>query len=78
MYPLVTAEFSNDGLNDLILVTPSGFYGFVQTWHPGALFFGMLVPRLIVAMRVICQPPSELDDCKTSSAQVRPIEGRDL
>ncbi|KAK7309318.1 hypothetical protein RJT34_05945 [Clitoria ternatea] len=50
---LITEDFSNDGLTDLILVTSNGVYGFVQTRQPGALFFSMLVGCLIVVMGVI-------------------------
>lgn len=52
-YALICEDFSNDGLTDLILVTSNGVYGFVQTRHPGALFFSMLVGCLIVVMGVI-------------------------
>ncbi|MED6172776.1 hypothetical protein PIB30_053059 [Stylosanthes scabra] len=50
---LISEDFSNDGLTDLILVTSNGVYGFVQTRQPGALFFSMLVGCLIVVMGVI-------------------------
>lgn len=52
-HALVNEDFSNDGLTDLILVTSSGVYGFVQTRQPGALFFSTLVGCLIVVMGVI-------------------------
>ncbi|GFY80309.1 GATA transcription factor 5 [Actinidia rufa] len=42
-HALICEDFSNDGLTDLILVTSNGVYGFVQTRHPGALFFSMLI-----------------------------------
>eukprot|EP01018_Ginkgo_biloba_P019023 Gb_32352 [translate_table: standard] len=51
--PILYGDFSNDGLNDLILVTSNGIYGFVQTRQPGALFFSSLVGCLIVVMGVI-------------------------
>ncbi|CAJ2646476.1 uncharacterized protein LOC123910381 [Trifolium pratense] len=50
---LIREDFSNDGLTDLILVTSSGVYGFVQTRQPGALFFSVLIGCLIVVMGVI-------------------------
>ncbi|KAI4326101.1 hypothetical protein MLD38_031447 [Melastoma candidum] len=50
---LITEDFSNDGLTDIILVTSHGVYGFVQTRQPGALFFSTLVGCLIVVMGVI-------------------------
>ena len=52
-HALICEDFSNDGLTDLILVTSNGVYGFVQTRHPGALFFSMLVGCLIIVMGVI-------------------------
>lgn len=52
-HALIYDDFSNDGLNDLILMTSSGVYGFVQTRQPGALFFSTLVGCLIVVMGVI-------------------------
>ncbi|KAM7516178.1 hypothetical protein LguiA_005761 [Lonicera macranthoides] len=52
-HAIVCDDFSNDGLTDLILVTSSGVYGFVQTRQPGALFFSTLVGCLIVVMGVI-------------------------
>lgn len=52
-HALVTEDFSNDGLTDLILVTSNGVYGFVQTRQPGALFFSTLVGCLIVVMGII-------------------------
>lgn len=52
-HALVCDDFSNDGLTDIILVTTSGVYGFVQTRQPGALFFSTLVGCLIVVMGVI-------------------------
>ncbi|KAG8383387.1 hypothetical protein BUALT_Bualt04G0007200 [Buddleja alternifolia] len=52
-HALVTDDFSNDGLTDLILVTSNGVYGFVQTRQPGALFFSTLVGCLILVMGVL-------------------------
>ncbi|XP_059437498.1 uncharacterized protein LOC132170512 [Corylus avellana] len=52
-HALICEDFSNDGLTDLILVTSSGVYGFVQTRQPGALFFSTLVGCLILVMGVI-------------------------
>lgn len=52
-HALVTEDFSNDGLTDLILVTSSGVYGFVQTRQPGALFFSTLIGCLLVVMAVL-------------------------
>ncbi|KAK1272806.1 hypothetical protein QJS04_geneDACA022272 [Acorus gramineus] len=52
-HALILADFSNDGLTDIIVVTSNGVYGFVQSRHPGALFFSSLVGCLIVLMGVI-------------------------
>ncbi|KAL9241667.1 hypothetical protein vseg_015750 [Gypsophila vaccaria] len=52
-HALISADFSNDGLNDLIVVTENGVYGFVQSRQPGALFFSTLVGCLIIVMGVI-------------------------
>nr|GMD56479.1 uncharacterized protein LOC109172727 [Ipomoea batatas] len=52
-HALVTEDFSNDGLTDLIILTSNGVYGFVQTRQPGALFFSTLVGCLIVVMGVL-------------------------
>ncbi|KAL4186714.1 hypothetical protein AMTRI_Chr09g15370 [Amborella trichopoda] len=51
-HALVFYDFSNDGLTDIILVSPNGVYGFVQTRQPGALFFSTLVGCLIVLIGV--------------------------
>ncbi|KAK4754079.1 hypothetical protein SAY87_002183 [Trapa incisa] len=52
-HTIITEDFSNDGLTDLILVTSNGVYGFVQTRQPGALLFSTLLGCLIVVMGVI-------------------------
>lgn len=52
-HALIVEDFTNDGLNDIIVVTANGVYGFAQTKHPGALFFSTLVGCLIVIMAVI-------------------------
>lgn len=52
-HALVVADFSGDSLNDLIVVTSSGVYGFVQVQQPGALLFSSLVGCLIVVMCAI-------------------------
>ncbi|KAL2632806.1 hypothetical protein R1flu_004285 [Riccia fluitans] len=51
--PLIISDFSGDGLNDLIVVTNGGIYGYVQSRHPGAVLFSSLVGLLIVVMAVI-------------------------
>lgn len=52
-HALISEDFSNDGLTDLVLITSTGVYGFVQTRQPGALFFSTLVGCLLVVMGVI-------------------------
>ncbi|KAH7668536.1 Integrin alpha N-terminal domain-containing protein [Dioscorea alata] len=52
-HTLVLEDFSGDGLTDVIVVSSSGTYGFVQVRHPGALFFSTLVGCLIVIIAVI-------------------------
>lgn len=52
-HALICEDFSNDGLTDIVLVTSTGVYGFVQTRQPGALFFSTLVGCLILVMGVI-------------------------
>ncbi|XP_074576516.1 uncharacterized protein LOC141833031 [Curcuma longa] len=52
-HALILEDFSNDGLTDIILVTSSGIYGFIQTRQPGALFFSTLIGCLIVVIVVI-------------------------
>ncbi|XXG66076.1 hypothetical protein AAC387_Pa05g3625 [Persea americana] len=52
-HTLIPVDFSNDGLTDIILVTSSGVYGFVQKRQPGALFFSTLLGCLIVLMGFI-------------------------
>ncbi|EPS63979.1 hypothetical protein M569_10795, partial [Genlisea aurea] len=53
-HAVVVDDFSNDGLNDLIVVAANGgVYGFVQTRQPGAVFFSTLVGCLIVVMGVL-------------------------
>lgn len=48
----LSEDFSNDGLTDIVLVSSSGVYGFVQTRQPGALF-STLVGCLLVVMGII-------------------------
>lgn len=51
--PLIFADFSGDGLNDLILFGADGIYGFVQTRRPGAVLFTSLLGFLIIVIAVI-------------------------
>ncbi|KAI9081271.1 hypothetical protein K1719_036771 [Acacia pycnantha] len=56
-HTLISEDFSNDGLTDVVLVTSNGVYGFVQTRQPGAVFFSILVGFLIAVMVVIFVTP---------------------
>eukprot|EP00897_Mesotaenium_endlicherianum_P001124 jgi/Mesen1/11011/ME000098S10407 len=51
--PFVVADFNNDNLNDLILVTALGLYGFQQVRQPGAVLFSSLLGVLILCMGVV-------------------------
>eukprot|EP00246_Nothoceros_aenigmaticus_P000321 TRINITY_DN10472_c0_g1_i1.p1 TRINITY_DN10472_c0_g1~~TRINITY_DN10472_c0_g1_i1.p1 ORF type:complete len:704 (+),score=140.10 TRINITY_DN10472_c0_g1_i1:97-2208(+) len=51
--PLVYADFSGDGLTDLILYGSDGIYGFVQTRQPGAVLFSSLLGFLVIVIGVI-------------------------
>lgn len=51
--PVLYADFSGDTLNDLIITTSDGIYGFVQTRQPGAILFSTLVGVLLLVMGVI-------------------------
>ncbi|KAJ0968516.1 hypothetical protein J5N97_025433 [Dioscorea zingiberensis] len=52
-HTLILEDFSGDGLTDIIVVSSSGTYGYVQMRQPGALFFSTLVGCLIVIIAVI-------------------------
>jgi hypothetical protein len=51
--PAVVADFDGDGLNDIIIVTRSGVFGYAQVQHLGGLSFGALLLTLIVAMGIV-------------------------
>jgi len=51
--PVLYVDFSGDALNDLIVTTSDGIYGFVQTRQPGAILFSTLVGILLLVMGVI-------------------------
>lgn len=48
--PLVITDFNFDGLNDIVMVSSDGIYGWTQVRRPGALPFSALVGGLIVIM----------------------------
>jgi hypothetical protein len=51
--PAVVADFDGDGLNDIIIVTRGGVFGYSQVQHLGGLSFGALLLTLIVAMGIV-------------------------
>ncbi|WIA13628.1 hypothetical protein OEZ85_007192 [Tetradesmus obliquus] len=51
--PAIVADFDGDGLNDVIIVTRSGVFGYAQVQHLGGLSFGALLLTLIVAMAIV-------------------------
>ncbi|CAI5471128.1 unnamed protein product [Closterium sp. Yama58-4] len=51
--PIIVADFNGDRLNDLIIVTAIGPYGFVQVRQPGAMLLSSLLGCLVIVMSVI-------------------------
>lgn len=51
--PPVVVDFTGDGLNDLIVMTHEGYFGYVQVRRPGGSPFGALVGALVVVMVAI-------------------------
>jgi hypothetical protein len=51
--PAVVADFDGDGLQDVIIVTRGGVFGYAQVQHLGGLAFGALLLTLIGAMGVV-------------------------
>ncbi|KAG2434923.1 hypothetical protein HYH02_012121 [Chlamydomonas schloesseri] len=52
--PLVVADFNGDGLNDIILVTNKGLYGYVQVEHlAGGMSLSALLLTLVVALGLV-------------------------
>lgn len=49
----VIADFNNDRLNDLIIVTSMGIYGYVQVRQRGATLFSALLGCLIIGMGIV-------------------------
>lgn len=48
--PPVVVDFTGDGLNDVIVTTHEGYFGYVQVRRPGGSPFGALVGALVVVM----------------------------
>jgi hypothetical protein len=51
--PAIVADFDGDSLNDVIIVTRGGVFGYAQVQHLGGLSFGALLLTLIVAMAIV-------------------------
>eukprot|EP00894_Picocystis_sp_ML_P001936 jgi/Pico_ML_1/52453/g3155.t2 len=68
--PLEVLDFNADGLNDIILCTADGYYGFVQVRHSGGVPFGALIGMMIVAIVVIWMVQvSQEEDVKMRSTE---------
>ena len=48
--PFVAADFTGDGLTDLIMISNEGLFGYAQVRRPGGVPFSILLALLIVAM----------------------------
>jgi hypothetical protein len=48
--PPVIADFNNDGLNDLILVTPKGIYGYTLTRTTGSMILPVLSSFMLIVI----------------------------
>jgi hypothetical protein len=51
--PVEVLDFNGDGLNDVVVVTAAGVFGYAQVHHVGGLPLGALMLTLIVAMGII-------------------------
>lgn len=51
--PLLIADFNDDGLNDIMLLSTYGIYGYVQVRQPGAVLFSALLGFLVVCLSVL-------------------------
>ncbi|KAG1681506.1 hypothetical protein FOA52_014012 [Chlamydomonas sp. UWO 241] len=51
--PLIVVDFNGDGLNDVIVVTLEGVFGYAQVQHYGGFTLSALLACLIVAMGVL-------------------------
>lgn len=51
--PALIADFNGDGLNDIIVVTSGGVFGYAQVHQYGSLSLGALLLTLIIAMGVV-------------------------
>ena len=51
--PLVVADFNGDGLNDIVVVTAQGIYGYSQVQHLGGLTLSALLLTLVIALGIV-------------------------
>lgn len=56
--PLQIVDFNGDYLNDIILVTHDGLYGWAQVWPPPSLIKATASLRMVA--HIICQVPLAL------------------
>ena len=47
---MIAADFTGDGLTDVIMVSSEGIFGYAQVRRPGGVPFSILLALLIVAM----------------------------
>lgn len=48
--PLISADFTGDGLTDVMVVSEEGIFGYAQVRRPGGVPFSILLALLIMAM----------------------------
>lgn len=63
--PLVVADFNGDGLNDVLLVTKDGIYGYVQVPRYGSAVLSALMGCLIIAMGILFFQYSSMGTART-------------
>ena len=51
--PATIMDFNGDGLNDIMVVTAGGIFGYAQVQHMGGLSFTALLLTLMIAMGVV-------------------------
>ena len=48
--PFLAADFTGDGLTDLIMTSKEGIFGYAQVRRPGGIPFSILLALLMIAM----------------------------
>lgn len=51
--PPIIADFNNDGLNDLVIVTPKGIYGYTLTRTTGSVILPVLSSFMLIAIAIL-------------------------